>query len=266
MASKPNSDEVLIGAVQKNKDLKVIQWNGVSFIDQGEIETDMEVNTYGSAEIVYEQQSGDALILWSKKDRNQIYYCVWDGTTLGPVGQLPSFGGELHVIRAAADPASDYLVVAGLDEFYDLNVAVWDGNGWIDSRELTAGVVDDYGQVFDVAWELSGENFVVAWAPWGGGYNVQYFSWRKGTGLADHAVRVGPSVQNNTPRLIRLFPISGTEKIALLVQNDSNELRYSLWTGNIFLGDPAILLETLPADFVPFDIAESGVTYTGGSG
>jgi hypothetical protein len=267
MASKPRSDEILIGAVQKSKDLKVIQWDGASFNDQGEIETDMEVATYGSAEIVYEQQSGDALILWTQKDKNQIYYRVWDGTTLGPEGQLPSFGGDLHVIRAAADPTSDHILVAAVDDFYDLNVAVWDGNAWIDSRELTTGVVFDYGQVFDLAWEHSGQDAMVAWAPWGGGYNVRYFSWRKGTPLADHAVQVGPSVQNNIPWVIRLFPISGTAKVILLVRNNSNELRYSLWTGNAFLGNPAILLESsLPVVFVPFDIAESGVTYTGGSG
>ena len=85
--------------------------------------------------------------------------------------------------------------------------------------------------------------------------------------VGDHAVQVGPSVQNNIPWVIRLFPISGTEKIGLLVRNNSNELRYSLWTGNTFMGDPAILVESsLPANFVPFGIAESGVTYTGGSG
>lgn len=266
MASKPRSDEILIGSVQLNRDLKLTQWNGASFIDQGEIENDLATATYGSAEIVYEQQSGDALVLWAKKNSNQIHYRLWNGTTLGPEGQLPSFGGEIRVIRAAADPSSDYIVVAGLDKFYDLNVAVWDGNSWIDSREVTTGVVDNYGQVFDLAWELSGEDVVVAWAPWGGSYNVQYFSWRKGTGLADHSVRVGPSVQNNTPRVIRLLPIAGTEKIALLVQNNSNELRYSLWTGNTFLGDPSILLESLPENFVSFDMAEFGVSYTGGSG
>ena len=266
MASKPRSKEILIGSVFYNRNLKVTQWNGTSFIDQGVIEYDLATYMYGSAEIVYEQQSGEALVLWAKKNSNQIHYRQWDGTTLGPEEQVPTFDGELRVIRAAADPNSDYIVVAGLDKFYDLNVAVWDGNSWIDSRELTTDAADTHGQVFDLAWELSGEDVVVAWAPRTGGYNSWYLSWRKGTGLADHSVQAGPSVQTNTPRLIRLFPIGGTEKIALLVQNESNELRYSLWTGNTFLGDPAILLESLQADFVPFDIAESGVTYTGGSG
>ncbi|MBW2143903.1 MAG: hypothetical protein JRG75_05840, partial [Deltaproteobacteria bacterium] len=53
--------------------------------------------------------------------------------------------------------------------------------------------------------------------------------------------------------------ISNTEKIILLTKNNSNDLRYSLWTGNTFLGDPSILLEAgLGLGKLPFDIAEFG--------
>ena len=55
-------------------DLKVIQWDGDSFNNQGEIEIDLAVATYGSAEIVYVQQSGDALILWNHHNSSQIYF------------------------------------------------------------------------------------------------------------------------------------------------------------------------------------------------
>ncbi|MFH1293694.1 MAG: hypothetical protein ABIJ44_06130, partial [Pseudomonadota bacterium] len=119
-------------------------------------------------------------------------------------------------------------------------------------------------QGLDVAWEHSGDGVVVAWAP-SAGTKVRYLSWQKGTALAGQAVQFGPNLQN-TPSLVRLCPIANTEKIILLTRNTSNELRYSLWTGNTFLGDPAILLESsLSSDKLPFNIAESGVTYTGGS-
>lgn len=257
MASKPNSDEILIALVQFNSDLKVVQWDGSAFNDLGEIDTDMAQNEYGSAEIVYEQQSGDALILWNHKNSSQIYYAVWDGTALSATAQLPDFGSIPYVIRTAADPTSDYIFVAAVDKAKDLNAAVWDGSAWIDSREISRGVRDNAGQVFDVAWEHSGEGVIVAWPP-SGGNNVDYFSWRKGTALADPAVQVGPDLQG-LPNFIRLHPISGTQKIILLAQIVTNELRYSLWTGSTFLGDPALLLESSLEDTnLPFDIAESG--------
>ena len=265
MASNPNSDEILIAAVQVNNDLKVIQWDGTSFNDQGEIDTNMHTDDYGSAEIVYEQQSGDALILWNHFNESEIYYSVWNGASLSPVNQLPDFGGIPYVIRAAADPTSDYIFVAAVDANEDLNVAVWNGDAWIDSRELeTSGYADDE-QIFDIAWEHSGQEVIIAWAP-GSGNNVRYFKWQKGTALADHPIEIGPKFLA-TPRHVRLLPISGTEKIVLLGKNSNNELRYSLWTGNTFLGDPSLLLESsLEGLYLTFDIAESGVTYTGGSG
>jgi hypothetical protein len=267
MASKPNSDEILIALVQGGKELKVVQWDGAAFIDHGQIDDSMATVEYGSAEIVYEQQSGDALVLWSHKLSSQIYYRVWSGASLGPENLLLpfDFGGIPYVIRAAADPSSDYIFVAAVDKSYDLNVAVWDGNAWIDFREISTSVNDNYGQVLDVAWEHSGEDVIVAWASWAGN-NVSYFRWQEGTALAGHAIQTGPDFQADQS-IVRLHPIANTQKIILLVANDSRDLRYSLWTGKQFVGDPAVLLESgFGTGFLPLDIAEFGITYTGGAG
>jgi hypothetical protein len=117
-----------------------------------------------------------------------------------------------------------------------------------------------------VAWEASGEEAVIAWAPKNENY-VRFLAWQKGTELADVAVQEGPGMQDH-PWLVRLLPISGTEKIVLLGENTSNELRYSLWTGDRFKGDPAILLESdVPVlNEVAYDCAEANVPRTGGTG
>jgi Tfp pilus assembly protein PilX len=267
MASRPNSDEILIAQAQFAKSLKVVQWDGSSFIDHGEIDTDLENNEFGGAEIVYEQQSGDALILWGHTREHQVYYAVWSGASLSPVPLLLpfDFGNDPRVIRAAADPTSDYIFIAAADDKNDLNVAVWNGDAWIDSLELEVSNYTIDEQIFDIAWEHSGEEVIIAWAP-GSGNNVHYFAWRKGTALSDSAVKNGPNFQSS-PYLVRLLPIAGTEKIVLLAMNASEELRYSLWTGNALLGDPAVLLESaIEGAYVTFDIVESGVIYTGGPG
>jgi len=268
VASKPNSNEILIALAQFVNDLKVVQWDGAAFIDHGEIDDDMATNVYGSAEIVYEQQSGDALVLWVHKNSSQVYYRVWSGGSLSPTNLLLPFDfGEIpNVIRAAADPGSDYIFVAALDKSNDLNVAVWNGNAWINEfREISTSVDDNDGQVLDVAWEHSGEDVLVAWSP-SGGNNVSYFRWQKGTALADHAVQTGPDFQAEQ-RIVRLHPIANTQKIILLVNTSSNDLRYSLWSGYAFHGNPGVLLESaFGTGYLPVDIAEFGVTYTGGSG
>ena len=257
MASNPNSDEIMIALVQWGSDLKVVQWDGDAFYDHGEPETGMETTGYGSAAVVYEQQSGDALILWGHSGSDQIYYALWNGASLSSADQLPNFGDDPQVIRAAADPTSDYIVVIAVDASKDLNVAVWDGSAWSDSLEISTDLAYNSGQVLDVAWEHSGEDVVIAWAEWS--KNVYYFVWQKGTALSAGTKQVGPDLESQV-EVVRLQPIVNTEKIILLTKNGADDLRYSLWTGNTFIGDPAIMLETVLAggQDLPFDVAEFG--------
>jgi hypothetical protein len=50
-------------------------------------------------------------------------------------------------------------------------------------------------------------------------------------------------------------------------KNSSDELSYSFWSGNKFLGDPSLLLESsIEGSEFRFNIAESGISYKGGSG
>ena len=266
MASKPASNEILIGTITLANDLKLVLWDGTAFTDLGVIDTDTQEDGYGSVDIVFEQQSGDALIIWSHKNTSRFYYAIWNGAVLSSPALGPDFGKPFNVVRAAADPAGDYIFIAAVDSFNDLNVAVWDGSAWIDSRELDTSTNGNTGQILDVAWEQAGQDVLVAWISNSSQNNVTYFSWQKGTALADHAVRLGPAI-GAPGDLIRMLPVSGTQKIVLLIKNGARHLLYSLWTGSGFSGNPAIQLDNnLSLGILNFDAAESGVPYTGGAG
>jgi hypothetical protein len=255
MASSPDSDEILIAAVSISRFVHVARWNGSGFTYLGQIETSMDTNEHGFAAIVYEQQSGDALIMWPA--RALMNYRIWNGTALGAASTVPGFSHNVYVVRAAPDPASDHMVLAGLDIFLQLQVAVWDGGAWSDTRQVATFVCDSTVQCFDVAWEAAGEDAVVAWGRLGSN-KVRAMSWRKGTLLADRPTFEGPSFLA-LPRLVRLFPAAGSERIILLCGNVADRLRYSLWTGDGFKGDPGILLESSlsASDDMGFDIAEA---------
>ncbi|MGD8262131.1 MAG: hypothetical protein PVG70_03285 [Desulfobacterales bacterium] len=264
MASCPGNDDILIATVNWNNELQLFRWNGAAFTDLGVIESSTDTDKHGIAQIVYEQQSGDALILWAA--RGAVRYLVWNGAALGTENTASGFINDVFVLRAAADPTSDTIVVAGIDKFYDITVAVWDGDAWIDYREVETSCANNAVQALDVAWEASGEDAVVAWSPWGL-TNVRSIAWRKGTALVDSTVQEGPDLQHQ-PWLVRLHPIFQSEKIILLSETNSNDLRYCLWTGNQFKGNPAILLEpdiSVQND-VAFDLAEANVPRTGGIG
>jgi len=265
MASCPGNNDILIATVSWNNEMELFYWNGSAFTSLGTIEGSMETDKYGIAQIVYERQSGDALLIWSAG--GAMRYRVWNGSTLGPENTISLFPDDVYVLRAAEDPASDHIVVAGIDKFCDITVAVWDGTAWTDSREVSTAGANYTVQCLDVAWEASGEDALVVWAPWLQ-TNVRSLAWRKGTMLADSTVEQGPDFQDLS-FLVRLLPISGTEKIVLLGENwNLQELRYSLWDGNRFKGDPAILLESdIPVNSqMAFDLAEADVPRSGGTG
>jgi hypothetical protein len=266
MESRPGSDEILIAAASSDDDLQVIQWNGSAFNDLGKIEEVLAKKEYGIAEIAYEQQSGDALILWSRKDEDAISYRVWNGSTLGPEDQLPSFMDEVQIIRADADPTSDYIFVVAADKSKAINVAVWNGDAWVDTLELETSREAGTNPVnFDVAWENSGNEAVVVWGR-ADEFNIRYFTWQKGSPLSSGSTQLGPHFQDK-PRATNLFSMSKSDKIILIVNNHLKDLYYCLWTGNKFVPDPAILLESNVGTErrIPFDIAETEVDSTGGS-
>ena len=194
-------------------------------------------------------------------------YRVWNGVALGPEATVPGFNEDVYVLRAAADPASDYIIVAAIDDRYDINVAVWDGDNWIDSREVETSAPTYNIQCFDVAWEASGEDAVIVYSHYSNTY-LRVLPWKKGALLADSTVQIGPDI-GGKPSNVRLLPIAGTEKIVCLATNDVNELRYSLWTGDNLKGDPGILLESsIPNAWsrAPYALAEADVPRTGGTG
>jgi len=256
MASDPFSDEILVATLDFAKDIRLFQWDGAGFTNLGQIENNADENVLQAMDIVYEQQSGDAMIIWPEKLDSALKYQVWNGTTLAPKGSLPSFGKTPSLVRAVADPTSDYIFVAALDSAFDLNVAVWDGDAWIDSREIETALDDNDRFGFDVAWEASGNEVIVAWVK-NGTTDLRYLRWAKGTTLASSSVDIGPDFLAGGSTL-QLFPVSGGDKIILALANQDSDLYTSLWSGDSF-GAPILQGSSISTySQMAFDLAEGG--------
>ncbi len=264
MAACPGNNHILIATISWNNVLELFYWDGAIFTSLGSTESSMESDDFGAAQIAYERQSGDALLIWSA--RGNVRYRIWNGVTLGPETIVSQFTDDVFFLRAAPDPSSDHVVVAGVDKFYDITVALWDGESWVDGREVAISAADNSLPVVDVAWEAAGEDALVAWAPWGKTH-VRFFSWTKGTAFSTGTVAQGPDLQQQ-PWLVELQPVSQSEKIVLLAMTNTEVLGYNLWTGDQFKGDPAIVLasDISVQNDRAFDLAEAEVPITGGSG
>jgi|GEM_PF-1970438 len=257
MEGDPFSNEILIAILDTSRDITLFCWDGAGFTNLGEIETNASSNDRHQMDIVYERQSGEAMIIWGKGGKPSWKYRTWDGSTLSPEGDLPTvFSGSHENIRASADPTSDQIFVASVGGTNDLHVAVWDGNTWVDSRSQLEVSIDHMDRLcFDVAWESSGDNVVVAWAK-NGESTLRYIAWAIGTDLGSSPVQVGPDFLD-TLSLVRLWPIAETNRVILLVVNESKQLYCSLWNGAVLVDDPPILLRDNMAEkkTMPFDAA-----------
>lgn len=241
MASSPNSDEILIAVLDWNSDINLIRWSGASFTHLGEIETNAANNSYQVVDIAYEQ-SGEAVIVWGDSFASTPRYRTWDGATLSAEGNLPSFGSAPQFIRAEADPSSDYIFVAAVDGLSDINVAVWDGTAWIDSREVETSAQAIDRQIFDIAWENSGGHLLTAWGRFGTN-DLQYFDWHTATPLSSVAILAGPDflAAHST---IQAISLGLDNKIVVVATTQSGDLYSSLWNGSVFVNDPPILLKS----------------------
>jgi hypothetical protein len=258
MEASPHSNEILIAILDNSRDITLFRWDGAAFTNLGEIEANATTDDQQQMDIVYEQLSGEAMVIWGKGGKPSWKYRTWDGSTLGPEEDLPTvFSGSHTNIRACSDPTSDYIFVAATGGNNDLHVAVWDGNAWVDSRSQLEVSVEHMDRLcFDAAWESPGSEVVVTWSV-SGANTLRYCVWAKGTPLSGVPVQVGPDFSDKLS-LMQLCPIAGTNKVMLLVVNEGEQMYHSLWNGAVFADDPPVLLEekVTVKDKMPFDLAE----------
>lgn len=261
MKPDPTSDEILMPYVTSRKYVYFARWDGTSVTSVTLLDTGLQAGHGAQVSAAYESLSGDALVVWANSNGTN-YYRVWNGASLGVQGSLPAFGARGRVVRMASDPASDSIMVAVCDDDDDINVAVWSGSAWTESREIETSVTQNANrtrEIFDLAWEPTGAGGMIAWQS-SATTRVRYLRWTKGTKLADAAIQNGPDLLAE-PRVIRLVAVPGTNKLVLLGLNSSQDLYYAYWNGTRFLPGAPTLLEnnvSWPED-LPFAICQSRI-------
>ncbi len=250
----PTSGEILIAVLDQDKDITLHRWDGTSFVKLVTLETDAALDTGMVVNITYEQQSGEAVIVWGQNGSAACKFVTWDGFSLSATNDLPPFTDDGQTIRMAADTTSDTILLMAIDKAKDVHAAVWDGSSWTDSYRFETDAEDTKYINCDAAWEGSGGEALAVWGNRSGAI-VQYIRWVKGAALSSCTVENGPGFQDNI-RSVRMCSLPGSDRIVLACNNKSEELRYSLWDGDRFRGNPALLLTAAQPseERLPYDI------------
>jgi len=238
----PVSGEILIAVADSGSNILLYRWDGATFLNLAILDTGAASTTDWVVNITYEQQSGEALIVWGRSSSTSCQYATWDGSTLSSTASLPAFDSAAHIIRTAADPTGNTIFLAAMTENIQIHGAVWDGSAWTDSTAVETLNIEHAQEYlnFDIAWESSGSELIAVWSR-SDQNRVKYFRWQKGASLSGITSADGPDFNDNI-RSMHLCRIPGSDRIALLGINSSSDLRYSLWNGDMFRGDPGVLL------------------------
>ena len=164
-ADAPTRDEKIVVGIDANNPGQVTgeMWDGTSWsalpLGMGNVS---ESYWYG-AEVAYEQQSGDAVVVWN--NGSQLQYAVWDGSSWTAAQSITAYtGSEPQNLRLAFDPGSDAMVLVVNDVNADDYALVWDGDSWGNAITLdTTGTLESDQSAIAVSFEAQSGNAMVTY-------------------------------------------------------------------------------------------------------
>ena len=205
LASSPISDEITL-VYSDTSELHTVVWDGSSWNEAATEET-LKATLTGSGnsrafDVAYES-SGDVLVAWGDGSAVDFETRAAGTTTWVPADEFPVVSGIITFVDLAADPASDRIAFAGIDDNAGaarLGLMTWDGSAWQNVGEYDNGfphiLTDGFGEFWAGAgWVgTTGEAIAVYsdadaealnWASWtaGTGWTIESDVTVTGTGL-----------------------------------------------------------------------------------
>ncbi|UCF07768.1 MAG: FG-GAP repeat protein, partial [Thermoplasmata archaeon] len=161
LTSHPFTDEILMVTLDRgNRDIYAQVWNGSAWGNVQLIESQASRDDNLCFDAVYEQQSGYGMIVWggdSGSNKN-LNYRRWTGNWSEPAGILPAADNQVNVVKLAADPKTNYIILGHLDNGRRIDIQIWNGTNWSAVTEVAPGNAERSNEhCFDVAYEATGD-------------------------------------------------------------------------------------------------------------
>lgn len=233
LESAPDSDEIVMVTLDSSRDIRAQVWDGSSWDNSEFITNNARATGYQCYDVVYEQQSGDAIVVWSDMVDNTIHYKVWNGAW-GSEQDMYSFSDSHRVywIKMAADPNSDDIILAMSDLDYDVRVATWDGSTdtWSSTDEIESSSPTYTIRSFDVAFENNSGNGLVVWS--NDTAVPRYKTWHGSSWSSEF----GASNVSNDIRWVKLESDPDSDSIFLVTSDDGGssapDINVQMWDGS----------------------------------
>ena len=143
LESRPNSNGIILVTLDTNSDIFARVWNGTNWDNATTLETTAETAAKGDFDVVYEQSSGDALVVWADAaTANPRYRTYINGTWSEELSATTSASqaATYQWMRMKSYPDADRIMLCTADADSDLNCVQWSGSSWGTTNEIDATI------------------------------------------------------------------------------------------------------------------------------
>jgi uncharacterized repeat protein (TIGR01451 family) len=242
-AAAPTRDEKIVLGIESGGEISGELWNGSTWSKTSLTSLAYVNDTFWwSADVAYEQQSGDAMLVWSGGNTypNQLRYQVWNGSSWTAPASIAAYSGsEPKQMQLVSNPISDEMVLVVNDaNEYDYAL-VWDGSSWGNQRLLATSTTDDRTEVFAAYEQQSGRAMVV----YGKGISGVYYRLWNGSDWSGENSVAPPAGVDGYARWTTLGSDPNSNRIVLGVVSSGSDPWLSLWNGSTW--DTSVLASAL---------------------
>jgi len=234
MDSNPNSDEVVLVTLDDARDIRAQVWNGSSWDNPVTITNEsIDTNTtdiYQCFDVVYEQQSGDAIVVWSDND-SYVHSLTWNGSMWGSEQDLYNFdyNHSVYWIEMASDTNSDNIIL-GMENFdYDIYANMWDGDSWDSWVPVTYNCAEYNKRIFDMAFETQSGRGMIAYGD--NSETPKYRLWGGSSWSGQFSASASTSGSGYT-RWVRLENDPHSDAMFLMSSDASDDVNIRRWDGS----------------------------------
>ena len=187
----PGSNEVALLGVTSDGYVSCWIWNGSTWTSFYRLSTSGTNVAYEAGSLAYEQSTGELLVAVAKLQA--IATATYDGAW--HTGSSVIFGSNnVYWVVLKPDPASDDVMLMGIDSGTDLYTNLWSGTGWASSQLMDNRLYTTTTRCFDGDWMPSGSTFLLVVGDYGVDA-LSYKTWDSGSwtpsGLNTWEVYVG---------------------------------------------------------------------------
>ena len=128
LAADPASNQMILGVLDGNSDIRLIVWNGSSWGTPLLVETSAGGFDRRNFDIAYETGGTRAIAVWGRSGQNNCYYRTWNGSSWSSEQTGPNIGAAASVVQTITDPVKNRIFVNILNTNGEIKSMIWDGS------------------------------------------------------------------------------------------------------------------------------------------